>query len=360
MKNNIVTVIHEIRGNQLIRTVDEASIKQGVILRILSVLDWNTFDTEEVKPEYTVDKKRVDLSLRVHNTNKVFIEAKRPNVDLENHQKQLLQYSFDHGVRLAILTNGVTWWFYLPLTEGSWEERRFYSADLFEQEPESIAERFMELLSKENVISGNAAKNAEHLYTSKQRRTALKNALPRAWSKITSEPDDLLVELLSDTAEKISGFRPEMDDVKKYIRESISLNRNIATPYESGAVSSNRSRPVTHPSSEHQIVPDERTDFEIYLTPAFLKWGGFSVRNSFRRFLPKIDEESGKAKRSKDFFIDFEGYGQVKVYRSQPGRIKVSDRGVFVELKVRYGLNEKSVFSVSVVESDRYYSAILK
>ena len=92
MKNNIVTVIHEIRGNQLIRTVDEASIKAGVILRILSILGWNTFDIDEVKPECTIESRRVDLSLRVHNTNKVFIEAMRPNEILENHQKQLLQY----------------------------------------------------------------------------------------------------------------------------------------------------------------------------------------------------------------------------------------------------------------------------
>ncbi len=234
MKNDLLATINDIRGNTSIATVDEASIKAGVILRMLSVLGWNTFNIEEVRPEYTVGTRRVDLSLRLHDMNKVFIEAKRPNECLEIHQEQLLEYSFKQGVRLAVLTNGITWWFYLPLTEGSWDERRFFSADLLEQEPESIAERFIELLSKANVMSGNAVKNAEHLYTSKQRQTALRDALPRAWSKLIDEPDDLIVELLSDTAEKISGFRPETDDVRNYIRESCNPGKKEVATADTG------------------------------------------------------------------------------------------------------------------------------
>ncbi|MBI2266942.1 MAG: restriction endonuclease subunit R, partial [Armatimonadetes bacterium] len=101
--------------------------------------------------------------------------------------------------------------------EGSWEQRRFYTADFMEQPPESIAERFIALLSKDNIASGSAVKNAEDLYQSRQKKAVLRDALPKAWHKLISDPDDLLVDLLIETTEKLSGFRPEVEDVAKFL-----------------------------------------------------------------------------------------------------------------------------------------------
>ena len=67
----------------------------------------------------------VDFALRHRGVNKVFIEVKKVGAKFEAHQEQLLNYSFNYGVKLATLTNGLTWWFYLPLQEGRWEQRRF-------------------------------------------------------------------------------------------------------------------------------------------------------------------------------------------------------------------------------------------
>ncbi len=220
MKENLIATIKEIRSNTSLSLLDEASIKSGVIQRLLSLVGWNPFDVNEVKPEYAVESRRVDFSLRIGGTNKVFIEVKRPNENLEPHQEQLLGYAFREGVKLAILTNGFTWWFYLPLNEGSWEQRRFFTADFSAQEPESISDRFIDLLSKKNIASGDALKNAEHLYRSRQRKDVLKDALPKAWHKLINDPDDLLVELLIETTEKLSGFRPEITDVEKFLQNA--------------------------------------------------------------------------------------------------------------------------------------------
>jgi len=217
MKEYLIKAVNEIRDDTSLFVLDEASIKSAIILRLLSLLGWNPFDVNQVKPEYTVESKRVDFSLRINGMNKAFIEVKRPNEPLEPHQEQLLGYSFKEGVKIAILTNGITWWFYLPLNEGSWEQRRFFTIDFMEQQPESIADRFMALLSKDNITSGNAVKNAEDLYQSRQRRAALRDALPKAWHKLISDPDDLLVDLLIETAEKLSGFRPEVEDIEKFL-----------------------------------------------------------------------------------------------------------------------------------------------
>ncbi|HDP99175.1 MAG TPA: restriction endonuclease subunit R [bacterium] len=217
MKEKLVSAINEIHNDRSIIVSDEASIKSGVVLRLISLLGWNPFDVNEVKPEYTVESKRVDFSLRINGTNKVFIEVKRPNEDLEAHQEQLLGYSFREGVKLAILTNGITWWFYLPLNEGSWEQRRFFTADFLEQDQTAITEKLIELLSRDHVASGDAFKTAEHLYKSHQKKKIVWAALPKAWYKILNDPDDLFVDLLVETTEKLSGFRPEIEEVEKFI-----------------------------------------------------------------------------------------------------------------------------------------------
>ena len=61
MKERLVSTINEIRNNRSISMLDEASIKSGVILKLLSLLGWDPFDIDEVKPEYTVESKRVDF-----------------------------------------------------------------------------------------------------------------------------------------------------------------------------------------------------------------------------------------------------------------------------------------------------------
>lgn len=227
MREILINAINEIRFNCNLVLMDEASTKAAVILRLLSELKWNPFNIEEVKPEYNVGGKWVDYSLRIANINKLFIEVKRIKENLEPHQEQLLQYSFQEGVKLAILTNGATWWFYLPLSEGSWEQRRFLAIDIFEQEPGDVADRFISFLYKKNIASGEALKNAEYLYRSHQKKSALRDAIPRAWTKIIKEPDDLLVDLLIETTEKMSGFRPEMNDIEQFLKKN--LNRFITS-----------------------------------------------------------------------------------------------------------------------------------
>jgi len=141
-------LIDSLKGDNRLSTFDEASTKQVVILRILDALEWDIFNIDEVCPEYSVGGKRVDYALRYDKKNKVFIEVKKVSEDLEKHQEQLLNYSFHEGVNLAILTNGISWWFYMPLKAGSWEQRKFYSIDIYDQKTDVIVTKFEEFLSK--------------------------------------------------------------------------------------------------------------------------------------------------------------------------------------------------------------------
>lgn len=217
MQDQLTSFIESLRAERRISSFDEAATKQAVVTRLLSLLGWDIFNIDEVTPEYSVGRGRVDYSLRIGNINKVFIEVKKIGEELEKHQEQLLNYSFQRGVKLSILSNGITWWFYLPLHEGSWEQRKFYTIDIFQQESNDIISKFVDFLSKDNIGNGGAIQNAEAIYRGKQKLNILKETLPKAWNKIIEEADDSLIELLNNTTEKLCGFKADPEIIEQFL-----------------------------------------------------------------------------------------------------------------------------------------------
>ena len=213
----IAQAVEQIRNTVSLSVLDESATKQGVVLNLLSLAGWDTFDVSQVVPEYRVGTRRVDYALGPGSPNAVFIEVKRPSEKLERHQQQLLEYCFQEGVKLAVLTNGRTWWLYLPLQAGSWEQRRFLTIDLEVQEPSVVERRFLEYLSRERVGSGQAVGDAEDLVESQQRAEIIGKTIAAAWTQIVETPDELLVDLISETTELICGFKPEPELVKQFL-----------------------------------------------------------------------------------------------------------------------------------------------
>ncbi|MCY3991925.1 MAG: hypothetical protein OXF50_11955 [Caldilineaceae bacterium] len=228
MNKTIAQTVEQIKSTVLLRNPDEAATKQGVVLKLLYLAGWNTFDISEVVPEYTVEYRRVDFALQPGTPNAAFIEVKRPGENLESHQQQLLEYCFQEGVKLAALTNGQTWWLYLPLRQGSWEQRRFLTIDLESQKPAVVEQRFMAYLSRERVLSGHAVTEAENLLQSRQRVEITNKTIIEAWNHIVETPDDLLVDLLTETTERICGFKTDPELVKQFLSRRVhALNRAL-------------------------------------------------------------------------------------------------------------------------------------
>ena len=89
MSEMLSSAIENIRSNTDVAGLDEASIRQVVVLQILYALGWNQYDYDEVKPEAPVGDGRVDYSLQIEGRGKVFIEVKRGGENLSSHQEQL-------------------------------------------------------------------------------------------------------------------------------------------------------------------------------------------------------------------------------------------------------------------------------
>lgn len=92
------------RGYSEARTVNE------FISPLFAALGWdmrNTTTTNEVIPEETVSRGRVDWAFRLRSVPRFYLEAKRPSVDLDEPEpaKQAITYAYNKGVTWAVLTN---------------------------------------------------------------------------------------------------------------------------------------------------------------------------------------------------------------------------------------------------------------
>ena len=77
--------------------------------------------------------------------------------------------------------------------------------------------RFLKYLSPERVGTGQAVGDAEDLVESQQRAEIIGKTIAAAWAQIVETPDALLVDLISETTERICGFKPEPELVEQFL-----------------------------------------------------------------------------------------------------------------------------------------------
>jgi len=200
------------------RIQNEQAISQGVVLRILQELGWNTWDTNLVWPEFRTGEGRADFALCHPPTRPaVFIEVK-PVGRAEDAVRQALDYAFHTGgVPFVILTDGQTWSFYLTMERGTYEERRVYKLDLFERSAAEAAAKFSEYLSHDRVVSGQALAAAREAYRDRNRAAQAKIAIPTAWQELVGSGDETLLDLLASAVESKAGVRPDDDDILTFL-----------------------------------------------------------------------------------------------------------------------------------------------
>ena len=212
---------------------NEASVSQGIVLRLLHALQWPQYNTQVVCPEYPLEGSlRVDFAL-CHPPGKPigFIEVKKIGQS-DGAERQLFEYAFHKGVPLAILTDGREWNFFLPGEQGDYGERRVYKLDLLERDTSECVTRLERYLGYAAIASGAAMNAAREDYTSVARERQIKGALPVAWERLVNEEDELLLEVVADSAQTICGFKPDPDVVASFLRELafVPLRKAIKQP----------------------------------------------------------------------------------------------------------------------------------
>lgn len=242
---NLEQHIEEIRaGIKAGRFTNEASVSQGIVLRLLHALSWPSYDTQVVCPEYSLEGRRVDYAL-CHPPGKpiAFVEVKQIGQS-EGAERQLFEYAFHVGVPLAILTDGQEWNFFLPGEQGDYGERRVYKLDIVERDVLECASRLNRYLKYEAIVSGAAIEAAREDYRNVSRDRQMKATLPKAWAKLVEEEDELLLELVADRVESLCGYKPDPDTVARFLKESVSLRSLGSAP-----------QPMRPPAPQPPVAP---------------------------------------------------------------------------------------------------------
>lgn len=217
MESPLPSQILNIRKNRALYASNEQVTKQGIVLPLLAQLGWDWTNISEVFPEYTAGSGRVDYCLRQGDQSLAFVEVKRAGEELDGHQQQLLRYAFEQGVPLAVLTDGIRWWLYLPTETGTWEQRRFFTIDIVEQAPEDVEANLSKFLSKAQIANGEAFRAARELHASRAKELAVRHAIPAAWQELCEQPHPRIIELLSEKVEGRCGHKADPDLLEEFV-----------------------------------------------------------------------------------------------------------------------------------------------
>ncbi|MFC1531742.1 hypothetical protein ACFL7M_00005 [Thermodesulfobacteriota bacterium] len=227
--DNLKEFIKKIQSDERFKDFDEAAIKQAIVLKILSLLEWDPFNLDEIQPEYRLKDDKVDFALKYKESPKVFICVRKDSNNFKERIETLIGWSTQCNVKIAVYTNGLSWWFFLPFLEGSIDDKRFYTIDTGVEKIEAIAQGFSDFLLKENIISDSSVKLAEDMCNKRKEVMLIKEHLPKAWEKIMIEPDKWLVDVVSEVTEDLCGYKPDREKVKEFIKaeEKIRAERSV-------------------------------------------------------------------------------------------------------------------------------------
>lgn len=225
----------------------EAAVRQGIIDRLLGTLEWPTYDTNIVFPEYRVDDGKVDYALcNPDSKPRVFIEAKGVG-NIDKGTKQLFNYAYTKGVTILILTDGQKWRFYHPAGEGSFEDRKVVELDIIVDDSELISTFLIRYLSYKSVQSGDAAKDIAEDYRNIVNQRKIEERLPEVWTELVQDKNrDMLRAMMKKTKDKV-GHEPTEEQV-------ISFLKNLSVPSV---------KPASVPKIVHEIPQQDKKKFTV-------------------------------------------------------------------------------------------------
>ena len=176
----ILDVLDKYQGKGVL---SEADTKGSLIEPVLRTLGWNVFNFQEVKKEWKVfDGTSVDYALKILGTPRIFIEAKKLDIPLDDPKLigQTIKYAaLEKNLRWCVLTNG--------------DEYRLYKSDEMKLDAEnrivftvSIGEckedekrasfiKMMKRLSRDSVESGEFERWANELFIENRIRRIMQN-----------------------------------------------------------------------------------------------------------------------------------------------------------------------------------------
>ena len=269
--------------------IGEAAVSQGIVLRLLGALDWPTYNTQIVTPEYGVEGTRVDFAL-CHPPSKprVFIEAKQVG-NIKGAEEQLFGYDSRVRVPIAVLTDGREWQFFHPTGEGTWAERKVCELDIITGDSGENAKKLNRYLNYESIRTGEAVEAIKADYEKAVQQRQVATRLPEAWNKLIKEADEFLLHAVAEKTENLCGYRPTDEQVLNFLK---SLKKETELNIERSLVSSNTVPTFLNKKSSRQSKAPAK--FIDVIMPNGEVIQGYSGIDTFVKVIEKLIEVHGE------------------------------------------------------------------
>ena len=125
---------------------NEQNVKYNIVLHFL-----NCFGYDKLDLEHAAQGSRIDINIG----NKIIVETKALNKNLDNYITQVQQYCNTERPDLAILTNGQSYRFYSPFMRvASFTETLIYEFAITDFSNEEVVERVDKLIGVDNYTNG--------------------------------------------------------------------------------------------------------------------------------------------------------------------------------------------------------------
>lgn len=165
-KEDVADLAKRALSAQTIAQTEEAT-KNAVVMPFLRVLGFDVFDPAQVVPEFVADigiKKgeKIDYAVKIGGKLEYLVEAKSISTNLRDAEySQLFRYFNAADANIAILTNGLNFWFFTDLdASNKMDQSPFFKFDLLSYDDNDIKEleKFhKDHFSIENVQSAAAS-----------------------------------------------------------------------------------------------------------------------------------------------------------------------------------------------------------
>ena len=225
MAQTVSEKVKEIRQFKEITDFSEKETELFIVLPLLRLLGWNVDIQQEIRPQFALAKGKVDFALHNGKQCMIFVEVKKPSVDIDDHEDQLRDYCHQHPVDLAVLTNGLVWRLFQPTYHGmgetlSFKQKRFNEIDLTVRKPSAIQRQLQTYLDKEKVANGGSAAAAKKELDERLQREAIDQGMVQTWNSIVRTPQSHLVEMIIDVSP--AKHKPNETQVTSFLQNHLS------------------------------------------------------------------------------------------------------------------------------------------
>ena len=261
------TTFEDIKGkldNSLYK--NEEQIRFSLVARVLEKLDWKIWDPQEVATEFSPNNGRhkVDIALFPSQYEiPIYIEIKAASklnkpTELLKAENQLRDYNVDLTALFTILTDGNQWRFYYSQAGGTFSQKCFKTINIQKDDYDDTEFSFLSFLSKNEIVNGNAKKEAnEYLQLSRKQRI-MEESLLNAKREQDKNPFLNLVDALCEVV-NLKGHNITQTEAIEFLKRANNKKQSKANI----AIPKFQTSPETNQIEDAKSIYNEK-DFRTY------------------------------------------------------------------------------------------------